>query len=316
MRFCWGGSLINKLFLTFDVEDFVNLRSVEALHLILKLLKKHNVNALFFITGHMAERLSSFPKVLDLLKDHEIGYHSSSHSVRPNIFEYTDLGSYQEAYLVSLKRETAHINPLSGEIDGEGGIKTLRKLFPEKKVEAFRAPGFSWSPPHLEALKSLGFRYDFSADLSRLPVCHKGITFYPFPTLIDWKDSFNYYKDLFCFILSRKIVVLDFHPDLFVNQSYWDSFFPKSAPQKSVEQTRSLLLKFEALLKTIQYLRKGKLVEVVSAPSESRTKLDTMKIDVDHILERIIVCPATQFNYKPRFLRCHLSQFFDLQSKV
>ncbi|MDH5482947.1 MAG: polysaccharide deacetylase family protein [Candidatus Bathyarchaeota archaeon] len=303
---------IHKLFLTFDVEDFVNVRSIEALFLILRLLKKYHVRALFFITGHVAERLSSFPQVLDLLGNHEIGYHSSSHSVRPNIFEYTDLESYQDAYLISLRRETSHINPLSGEIEGEGGIKTLRKLFCQKEIEAFRAPGFSWSPPHLEALRSLGFEYDFSTDLSNVPVFHKGTTFFPFPVLIDWKDSFNYYKDFFWFVLSREVSVLDFHPDLFVNQSYWDSFFPRNAPQKGRRQAMLLLLKLEFLLKTIQFLKKAKFVEITPKPNEAKIRLDTTRIDVENVLKRIFVAPVTQFNYRPKFLRRHILQFFDI----
>lgn len=302
--------------MTFDVEDFVNIRSTEALHSILKLLEKHQVRALFFITGHAAERLGLSSEILDLFRDHEVGYHSTSHSVRPNIFEYTDLESYRDAYLISIQRETAHIDPLSGEIDGEGGIKTLRKLFSQKRIEAFRAPGFSWSPPHLEALRSLGFRYDFSADLLPYPAIHKGITFYPFPVLINWKDAVNYYKDFFRFVLSREVSVLDFHPDLFVNQDYWDSFFPRKAPQKSPGQTNHLLLRFESLLKTIQYLRKGKFIEVIPKPRESKIRLDTTRVNLENMLKRMNFAPVTQFNYKPRFLRNHTLQFFDLQPAI
>jgi hypothetical protein len=276
----------------------------------------HSILRLFFITGHAAERLGSSSEILDLFRGHEVGYHSTSHSVRPNIFEYTDLESYRDAYLISIRRETAHIDPLSGEIDGEGGIKTLRKLFSQKKIEAFRAPGFSWSPPHLEALRSLGFRYDFSADLLPYPVIHKGITFYPFPVLINWKDTVNYYKDFFRFVLSREVSVLDFHPDLFVNQNYWDSFFPKKAPQKSPSQTTHLLLRFESLLKTIQYLRKGKFIEVIPKPRESKIRLDITGVNLKSVLKRMNFAPVTQFNYNPRFLRNHTLQFFDLQPAI
>jgi len=272
-------------------------------------LRKYNVKALFFITGHVAEKLGFFPEILDLLQAHEIGYHSTCHSVRPNIFEYTDLKSYRDAYVISLKRETAHINPLSGDIEGRGGIEVLRDLFPQKKIEAFRAPGFSWSPPHLEALASLGIKYDFSANLSRIPVRYKGITFYPFPTLIDWITP-SHCKDFFYSVLTERITVLLFHPNLFVNQNYWDLFFPKPAPQRTTMQTIYLLLKFEALLKVIKLLQKFKLIEVSQELKESRTELDTSKIDVEKVFEKIVSWPMTQFNYKPRFLRSHLLEFF------
>ena len=307
---CQGGLRIHELFITFDVEDFVNIRSTEALCSILELLKKHHVKALFFITGHVAEKLESSNKVVDLLEDHEIGYHSSSHSVRPNIIEYTDLESYQDAYEISLRRETSHINPSSGTIDGEGGIKTLRDVFSKKKIEAYRAPGFSWSPPHLEALKTLGFKYDFSAKFSKLPVCYKEITFYPFPILIDWKDSVNYYKDLLAFTLSRQITVVDFHPDRFVNQSYWDSFFPDKAPQIRLGQTKRLLTKLESLLNTIRVMQKVKLLEAVSKPTASGVPLDTANVDTEKVQEQIEAWSITRCSYRPRFLRSHLLKFF------
>ena len=79
------------IYLTFDCEDFINVRSMLALHRILELLQKYDVKGLFFLTGHMAEKIRNFPKILDLLENHEIGYHSSAHSVHPTIVEYTDV---------------------------------------------------------------------------------------------------------------------------------------------------------------------------------------------------------------------------------
>lgn len=307
--------VVNQLFLTFDVEDSVNIRSIGALHFILKLLRRHNVKALFFITGHVAEKLCFFPEILDLFDAHEIGYHSTCHSVRPNIFEYTDLKSYRDAYAISLKRETAHINPLSGEIEGRGGFEVLKDLFPRKKVEAFRAPGFSWSPPHLEALASLGVKYDFSTDLSGVPVRYKGITFYPFPTLIDWITASNC-KDLFYSMLTEKVTVALFHPNLFVNMNYWDLFFPDSAPQRTRMKTKYLLLKFEALLKAIKLLQKFKLIETSPALKESKTGLDPSKVDVERVFENIVSWPTTQFRYKPRYLRSHLLRFFNCNTSL
>ena len=125
--------------------------------------------------------MRDFPEILNLLEGHEIGYHSSSHSVHPNIFEYTDVENYDVAYKASLERECSRINPLTGKIEGPGGFLLLKEVFPKKKIVAFRAPGFCWSPPHLDALSDMGFQFDFSASLSRVPVSYKNVTFYPFP---------------------------------------------------------------------------------------------------------------------------------------
>jgi len=128
--------------LTFDVEDFINERSFEGLRIILELLGKYSTRGLFFITGYAAEKLASYPAIKHSLEAHEIGFHSSAHSVHPTIFEYCDVERYGDAYNTSLKRETSHIDPLSGEMEGNGGILALRNLFSKTNVQAYRAPGY------------------------------------------------------------------------------------------------------------------------------------------------------------------------------
>ena len=54
----WG-KMNNFLYITFDCEDFINIQSIFSLYQILKILKKYNVKALFFITGHMSEKLDA-----------------------------------------------------------------------------------------------------------------------------------------------------------------------------------------------------------------------------------------------------------------
>jgi len=149
--------------ITFDIEDFINPISIIVLKKILLLLKKYSIKCIFFLTGYMAEQIKKFPLLVELLTEHEIGYHSSSHSVRPIITEFTDTSDYVKAIENSFEREISHINPISGEIEGMGGIKSLQKLFPNKPITYFRAPGLCWTPPHLEAVKKLGIKYDFSS---------------------------------------------------------------------------------------------------------------------------------------------------------
>jgi len=66
-----------------------------------------------------------------MMKEHEIGYHSSGHSVHPNIPEFTDVEEYTRAYEISLLRETAHIDPLSGILDGPGDFELFKACSPE-----------------------------------------------------------------------------------------------------------------------------------------------------------------------------------------
>lgn len=314
-----GHETLNQVFLTFDVEDFINPASIKALETILEMLKKHNLKALFFITGHMAEKLSAFPDIIDMLKAQEIGYHSSSHSVRPTIPEYTDTENYTEAYKKSIQRETSHINPLTGEIEGRGGIKLLRELFNNKKVVAYRAPGCCWSSPHMEALRDLGIEFDFSSNISPEPVFYKGITFYPYPTLGDWSGSKLKYLIVLRSILTQEYTVIDVHPNSLVYQNMWDSNYYDGNPQKLIEstprnphQTKSLIDSFELLLKQLRIIQNLKLTKITPTLTKAQTNLNLDQNDLEKVYELSILWAKRYFKYEPRFLHAHFFKFFNL----
>jgi len=305
--------------LTFDVEDFINPNAIGALHIILRMLHKYKLRGLFFITGHMAEKLSNFSELQDLLKNHEIGFHSSGHSVRPTIPEYTDIESYQRAYSTSLERETSHINPLTGKMEGEGGIYSLQDLFRPKKIETYRAPGMSWTPPHLEALTNLGIKYDFSSNITLSePVHYKAIDFCPCTFIQKWDGSLVDYQVFSYAILKRKVAILDLHPNLYVNQSEWDSIYHKGnprtlqkIPQRPLKEVTSLFTKFELLLKIISISHHIKLVKVDPHPSISTRDLVVSENIVQKCYEASIIWPKRFFDYNPRFIYNHFQEFFE-----
>jgi peptidoglycan/xylan/chitin deacetylase (PgdA/CDA1 family) len=293
--------------------------SIPALHKILENLKKRDLKALFFITGHMAEKLYNFPIIVDLLNEHQIGYHTSSHSVHPTIFEFTDVKNYEEAYKTSLQRETAHINPLTGEVEGQGGIHALRNLFPTKQIVAFRAPGHCWSPPHLEALKSLGISYDFSTNLSLQPISYKDLTFYPYPMIGHWQGTPSEYR-LLLISLRHSTTVLTIHPSLLVNQHEWDLIYWKSNPNRlsqpparSHAETVSLFHRFDLLLRQIRNLQKMHFIEVTPALKKPKKTLSPTRIDAEKCYQTSMRW-ATKQKYKPKFLHYHFLKFFEINS--
>jgi len=314
---------LNNVFLTFDVEDFINPGSMEALANILRILKKHDLKALFFITGHMAEKLGDFFNIIEMLATHEIGYHSSSHSVRPTIFEYTDVENYTEAYEKSMQREISHINPLTGEIEGKGGIELLKGLFSNKKISSYRAPGCCWSPPHLEALRDLGIEFDFSSCISAKPVFYKGVTFYPYPTLGDWSGSKLEYLIVLRSILTKDYTIIDVHPNSLVYKNMWDSNYYNGNPPRLIEstprnphQTQSLINSFESLLKLLRLFHSLKLVEITPSLVRAPNHLCLNENEFEKIYEISILWAKRYFNYDPRFLHSHFKSFFkplDLQ---
>jgi peptidoglycan/xylan/chitin deacetylase (PgdA/CDA1 family) len=308
---------LHKLFLTFDTEDFISESAAPTLQRLLTLLQEYNIHAVFFITGHMAEKISKFPRIVTLLEQHEIGYHTSSHSVHPTLFEYTDVESYEDAYKAALLRETSSINPLTGAVEGRGGIHLLRDLFPQKRIVAFRAPGHCWSPPHLEALKSLGIVYDFSTNLSPKPISYKGITFYPYPILGQWTGTSAEYR-LLLLSLRKAYSVLTMHPNLIANKSEWDLIYRKSNPEtlsqpphRSTTETESLTSKIELLFKRLKQLQRINLVEVTPVLQESEKILDTHQIDINACYKHSMRW-AYQHEYTPSFLYGHFLKFFDM----
>jgi len=309
---------LRRFIFTFDVEDFINQNEVFALQKILRMLQKYDLKAIFFINGHMAEKLSNYPQIIEALKNHEIGYHSSSHSVHPTIPEYTDVKNYEEAYKIAVERETSHISPLTGETEGEGGIYTLQDIFYPQKIKAFRAPGMCWTPPLLEALNSLGIKYDFSTNLTLSePVSYKEITFYPFTAMQQWNGTTYHYKLLLSSILKHKVTVFDLHPTLIVNQFEWDSIYYKgnpknltTVPERSAKEIEQKFRKLELLMKQIKSLEKAKIIDTSITLDIPSKKLTISKEKINDCYQTSIKWAINRFNYHPKFIKNHFHEFF------
>lgn len=289
-----------------------------ALRLILEMLDKYELKAIFFITGLMAEKLGDFPSIVELLRRHEIGFHSSGHSIHPLIAEYADVESYDQAYSISLERETAHINPLTGRVEREGGIYFLQDLFEPKRIRTYRAPGMSWTPPHLEALAKLGIEFDFSSGITTSePAHYKGVTFYPYTFTQEWEGSSYDYQCLLSAVLRRRVAIFDLHPTLYVNQRIWDSIYYSGNPpellrarERPPEEARLLFNKFELFLKRVHTLRQAGLIEVDPNLTSSPKELSVNQNQVQRCYEMSMRWPKAHFGYSPRFIHAHFNEFF------
>ncbi len=313
----------NQVLLTFDVEglppreDIFNNSALMCLRKTLDLLENVDFKGIFFVTASAAEQIRKYPNLVERLSCHEIGYHSSSHSVSPRIIEYTDVASYEEAVAISLERETSHINPETGQIEGKGGIFVLRESFLKNDITCFRAPFFGWSPPHLEALKKLGIKYDFSSSISDHPVSFRGVTFYPLPIPIDGVQRTFVYKgpeDIFpkpidASLLRRRTRVLAMHPsDLLVKNPFADRDNYRIAGNVRMKFVISML---QLLLDRMHFLQKANLIEVTSSLSQNWQTLNLEKVDVKRIHWRSVESLMRLFNCNPRFVLSHFTHFFD-----
>jgi peptidoglycan/xylan/chitin deacetylase (PgdA/CDA1 family) len=304
---------------------------------VLQILEKHRLRAMFFITGSVAKELKRFPTVVELLGKHEIGYHSSTHSVKPRIFEYTDIEDYNRAVEISKERETSTIDVETGDITGEGGINLLRRVFPRANVTSFRAPFLCWSPPHLEALRELGFKYDFSVDFCRSPIFHKGITFYPYPIAIDnFRNRFFYTemksdqkrtaighalrtKPLDLEMLREKIAVLLLHPaslgfePTVPSYRYYEKYPLKTGVFKPKDPIQSGVGFFllESLLTELNLMKAMDMIDVTPSLAQAQTHLNPEDIDTNKVYRFNSQRIARLFGYNPKFLLSHLKTFLN-----
>lgn len=304
----------SQVLLTFDIEgqpkreDFFDSTSLFCLETVLGLLEKNKFEGIFFITGSAAEQIQRYPNIVKALNHHEIGYHSASHSTKPRIIEYTDIESYEEAVAVSVKRETSHINRETGQTEGEGGIISLRRIFPHKNIVCFRAPFLSWSPPHLEALRKLGLTFDFSSDILDYPVSFRGITFYPSPISIDGVEATFVHRNpagtfprlLTSIFLQRIVTVLLMHPS---------GLIAKKSVALNV-RTKLTLSFLRFLLERIRYLQEANLIEVTSLLSRNWQSLDLAELNMERVYRASVRASTRLFGSNPRFIRSHFIHFF------
>lgn len=320
-----------EIFLTFDVEgqneneDHFPIESAEALLTVLAELKRFQLTGLFFIPGTVAEKLPRYPEIIDLLKNNFVGYHSSSHSVRPWIFEYTDIEDYQQAKEISLKRESSSIDPQSGNILGEGGIQQLRRIFHSNNVRFFRAPFLCWSPPHMECLSELGIKFDFTTNICDVPVQFKGLTMFPAPTVVDKipekiasvveNQKRVLPKFLLRKILTRQCTVLLLHPTKLAcpHQVSRQETRPRTEfrfNKKKGLKTTINLVAFRMLLSELSFLRRIGAVVITPSPRIGSNNLDVQRIDVEKLCnENASICRRL-FGYESKYMRSHFMKFF------
>ena len=175
-----------------------------------------------------------------------------------------------------------------------------------------------WTPPHVEALKNLGIKYDFSTNLTYSePVYYKGLTFYPYTVIQQWNGTTYDYECLFSSILRHRITIFDLHPTLLVNQIEWDSIYYKgnpknltTVPKRPEKEIQQLFNRFELLIKRINFLRKTKLIETNPSFDASNKELNISKEYVSECYEKSMQWAVNRFNYHPKFIKNHFYKFF------
>ncbi len=133
-----------KVLFWFDVEDFINDESEEALLGLLDLLDERDIVGIFKIVGEKARAMARNGRddLFARLKRHEIGYHTDWHSVHPVVTEYLEQLGFREGAEAFRQREGA-------------GFDDLRRLTGQP-IRCYGQPGQAWAPQPFPVLKQWG----------------------------------------------------------------------------------------------------------------------------------------------------------------
>jgi predicted nucleotidyltransferase len=321
-----------KVFLTFDVEgpapheDVLDRRTQFILMVILKKLKRNKLRGLLFLPGSGACAVQNNPELMEALQSHEIGYHSSTHSTGSLILQFTDIADYNEAIRVSIEKETQPFQQGDAQNIPRKGLLAFQETFPKSKIISFRAPFMSWSPPHLEALQSLGISHDFSSSVSDKPFYYRGIMFYPpglpldgIPNIVGfWGESPSSVKSrgfklnlTLSKILKAPCTVLSLHPARLVFKTR-RNYLKKDSRNinRGSLDVAVRLCAIELLFRQLNILQRMKLIQVT--PPLKIEKKPPPEISPRVAYDRSVYAARKLFRYNPKFLYSHFTKFFDL----
>ena len=130
--------------LWFDTEDYILPQSDDAAKRIAVFLTQQGVPATFKVVGEKARVLQQRQRqdVISAIAQHDIGYHSNTHSQHPTVAEYESNLDWQTGVEEFNRRERP-------------GYDDVAHIFRKTPV-AYGQPGSSWAPQPYQALAKVG----------------------------------------------------------------------------------------------------------------------------------------------------------------
>ena len=214
--------------LWFDTEDYILPQSDDAAKRIAVFLTQQGIPATFKVVGEKARTLERRQRqdVISALAQHEIGYHSNTHSQHPTVAEYESNLDWDEGVEEFARRERP-------------GFDDVARIF-RKSPLSYGQPGVSWAPQAFPALQKWGVRVYLDegqqVGLRGRPFWYGGILnifntrdagqLRPDATWSNLDDTKTRFQDIYVGLTSRKtggVVSIYFHPCEFVEKEFWDA---------------------------------------------------------------------------------------------
>ena len=207
---------MTEILFSFDTEDYTCDESNDAIREEARILHEAGIRANFNLVGYEAAALIRHRRmdVLDALADHTVSFHTLAHSLHPDVNEYTDIESYDEA-LALLRQQ---------ECRGMGMVEAATGRYPL----AVCPPGNSLSYAAMYFYASQGLRLYVgslfcTAEGDGVYYCNG------FHTNYDLALEEVFYNDpdydvhtLLDRLAAKKRVVLYNHPNMVEHSDFWD----------------------------------------------------------------------------------------------
>jgi len=266
------------VFLWFDTEDYILPQSDDAAKRLAAFLTQQGIRATFKVVGEKARTLERRGRrdVIGALLQHEIGYHSDTHSQHPTEAEYESTLDWDTGTEEFTRRERA-------------GFDDVRRIF-GKPPTCYGQPGSSWAPQPYAALKKWGVRVYLDegshvglkgqpfwyAGLLNVFNTREGSQLHPNDDWSNIADVKARFQEFYFRMTSRReggVISLYFHPCEFVHREFWDGVNFKNGanpppeewklpPVKNPEESERSFKYFEDL---VTYMKSFAQVEFVTA---------------------------------------------------
>ncbi len=264
--------------LWFDTEDYILPQSDDAAKRLAAFLTQQGIRATFKVVGEKGRTLERRGRrdVIGALAQHEIGYHSNTHSQHPTVAEYETILGWESGAEEFTRRERS-------------GFDDLRRIFGQSP-SCYGQPGNSWAPQPYAALKKWGVRVYLDegghVGLNGKPFWYGGLLnifntsegpkLRPNDAWSNLAEAKARFQEFYSRLTSQPaggIISLYFHPAEFVHREFWDAVnFAHGAnpsrdewklpPIKSPEESERAFKYFEDL---VTYMKSFPHVEFVTA---------------------------------------------------
>ncbi len=250
--------------LWFDTEDYILPQSDDAAKRVAAFLTEQGIRATFKVVGEKGRTLERRGRrdVIGALAQHEIGYHSNTHSQHPTVAEYESQLDWESGVDDFTRRERP-------------GYDDLRRIFGQAPT-CYGQPGSSWAPQAFGALKKWGVKVYLDeaghVGLNGKPFWYGGVLNIfntregsklahndDWSNLIDAKANF---QEIYTRLSSERrggLVSFYYHPCEFIHKEFWDAVnFARGAnpprdewklpPMKTAEESERAFKFFEELI--------------------------------------------------------------------